>query len=173
MSSLITKWMNADKMCRVSKTKSHFDRLLLARLSPTSALVSMDYKVSEMIWSFEIIFLEQRCVTCNAAWISSRVERKKKEGRKWVSSAAKNNFEGIWPCWKLRKQKKRLVWGKDCGKWDRNYPHLWKGYKWYHKSISRRPIGDKKECERRLENEIHKLGLKLAEANMVCKYILD
>ena len=69
MSSLITKWMNADKMCRVSKTKSHFDRLLLARLSPTSALVSMDYKVSEIIWSFEIIgsILELRCVTCNAA----------------------------------------------------------------------------------------------------------
>ena len=133
MSSLITKWMNADKMCRVSKTKSHFDRLLLARLSPTSALVSMDYKVSEMIRSFEIIgsILELRCVTCNAAWISSRVERKKKEGRKWVSSVAKNNFEGIWPCWKMRRQKKRLVWGKDCGKlnsgrwWDQNYPKLW------------------------------------------------
>ena len=133
MSSLITKWMNADKMCRVSKTKSHFDRLLLARLSPTSALVSMDYKVSEIIWSFEIIgsILELRCVTCNAAWISSRVERKKKEGRKWVSSVAKNNFEGIWPCWKMRRQKKRLVWGKDCGKlnsgrwWDQNYPELW------------------------------------------------
>ena len=46
------------------------------------------------------------------------------------------------------------------------------GCKWYHKSISRRPIGEKKECERRLENEIHKLGLKLAEANMVCKYII-
>ena len=62
--------MNAEKMCRVSKTKSHFDRLLLARLSPTSALVSMDYKVSEMEkWSFEIIgsILELRCVTCNAA----------------------------------------------------------------------------------------------------------
>ena len=133
MSSLITKWMNADKMCRVSKTKSHFDRLLLARLSPTSALVSMDYKVSEIIWSFEIIgsILELRCVTCNAAWISSRVERKKKEGRKWVSSVAQNNFEGIWPCWKMRRQKKRLVWGKDCGKlnsgrwWDQNYPKLW------------------------------------------------
>ena len=165
--------MNAEKMCRVSKTKSHFDRLLLARLSPTSALVSMDYKVSEMIWSFEIIgsILELRCVTCNAAWISSRVERKKKEGRNWVSSVAKNNFEGIWPCWKLRKQKKRLVWGKENE--TETIQNSETECKWYHKSISRRPIGEKKECERRLENEIHKLGLKLAEANMVCKYIID
>ena len=34
---------------RVSKAKPHFDRLLLGRLSPTSAITTMDYKVLKQL----------------------------------------------------------------------------------------------------------------------------